>query len=295
MKERSRPVSPVAQPVRSFFQRFSYVGLAGAAFALMLLGKAETVLVDRIRAQAVDAVAPILDVLSRPLGAVARVTDRINEVVALRDENERLREEKARLMQWQAAARRLEAENRSLQELLKYVPEPGATYITARVIGDSKGAFVNLLVINAGERHGVRKGQAAVTGEGLVGRVTAVGTNSALVLLVTDLNSHIPVLVESTRTRAILAGNNTQTPLLVHLPPGSTVTAGDRVVTSGHGDVFPPGLPIGIVSAVTEKEIRVQPLVDRDRLEFVRLVDFGLEGILQIPQPVPQARGKKRP
>ncbi|HER26444.1 MAG TPA: hypothetical protein ENI69_04980 [Rhodospirillales bacterium] len=94
----------------------------------------------------------------------------------------------------------------------------------------------------------------------------------------------MPVLVEPTRTRAILAGNNTDRPRLIHLPPGVTVSPGDRIVTSGDGGVFPMGLPVGVIETVSEAGITMQPFVRRDRIEYVRLIDFGLKGVIPLPQ-----------
>ncbi len=278
-------------PIKGLIQRFAYVGLVVAAFGLMLLGKADVLLVERIRTQVTDALAPILDVLSRPVATVSDVVDQVRELASLHEENAGLREDKVRLLQWQTAARRLEAENKALRALLNFVPGPEASYVTARVIGDTGGAFAQALVLNAGMRAGVRKGQAVVTGDGLVGRVAGVGTRSTRVILITDMNSHIPVLVERTRTRAILAGDNTEELRLIRLPPGAAVSAGDRIVTSGHGGAFPPGLPVGVVASVSDAGIGVQPFVARNRLEYVRVVDFGLRGILQPLYPVIPADG----
>jgi rod shape-determining protein MreC len=268
-------------PIKGLIQRFAYVGLVAAAFGLMLLGKADVLLAERIRTQVTDALAPILDVLSRPIATVSDVVDQVRELASLREENAGLREDKVRLLQWQTVARRLEAETKALRALLNFVPGPEASYVTARVIGDTGGAFAHALVLNAGFRAGVRKGQAVVTGDGLVGRVAGVGTRSTRIILITDLNSHIPVLVERTRTRAILAGDNSEVLRLIRLPPGAEVSPGDRVVTSGHGGAFPPGLPVGVVASVSDAGIGVQPFVERSRLEYVRVVDFGLRGILQ--------------
>lgn len=268
-------------PIKGLIQRFAYVGLVAAAFGLMLLGKADVPLAERIRTQVTDALAPILDVLSRPVATVSDVVDQVRELASLHEENAGLREDKVRLLQWQTVARRLEAENTALRALLNFVPGPEASYVTARVIGDTGGAFAHTLLLNAGFRAGVRKGQAVVTGDGLVGRVAGVGNRSTRVILITDLNSHIPVLVERTRTRAILAGDNSEVLRLIRLPPGAEVSPGDRVVTSGHGDAFPPGLPVGVVASVSDAGIGVQPFVERSRLEYVRVVDFGLRGILQ--------------
>jgi rod shape-determining protein MreC len=257
--------------IRLFAHRFAYVGLVLTAGALMMLGKADAVLMERLRVQVNEAVAPILEILSQPVDAVARVGEHVQSWIALHEENARLHQDREHLLQWQTVARHLEAENATLRQLLKFVPDPDARYVTARVIADSGGAFAHSLLLSAGGSSGVGKGQAVVTGEGLVGRIAGVGDGVARVLLITDLNSRIPVLVGSARTRTILAGDN------------SNVSEGDQVVTSGHAGAFPPGLAIGTVASVSDGEIRVTPFVERSRLEYVRVVDYGLTGILKEP------------
>ena len=297
MKERASPIHRIAAPVKSLAQRFAYLGLVVASFALMMLGKADTVAVERLRAHVTDAVAPILDGLSRPAAAIAEGVDRMRELADLRGENSRLREANARLLQWQAVARRMEAENAALRAMLSYNPGPEARFVSGRVIADAGGAFVESLILNAGAREGVRKGSPVVTGDGLVGRIAGVGYRSARVLLITDLNSRIPVLVEPTGMRAILAGDNSDRPRLIRLPPGATVSPGERVSTSGRAGAFPRGLPVGVVASVSDGGIRLQPFVERDRLEHVRVVDFGLDGILNLPQSSSGtgAEGRKGP
>jgi len=136
-----------------------------------------------------------------PNEQAAQMAEEVGALIDLRAENTRLREERARLLHWQTVARRLDSENKALRDLLNFKPVPEPTFITARVIVDSGGAFANSLVLNAGSRAGVAKGQAVVTGDGLVGRIHGVGARSARVLLVTDLNSRIPALIESTNTK----------------------------------------------------------------------------------------------
>lgn len=276
--------SRVAQPIRNFAQRFAYIGLVVAAFALMMLAKVDTILVERARTHMTDAVAPILDVISRPIDTLNRGVDEIHAMKNLYDENARLREERLRLMHWKSVAEKLESENRILKEQLNVIPEREASFVTARVIADTGGAFSQSVIVNAGARDGVRKGQAAVTADGLVGRVIDVGSRSARVLLLTDINAKIPVLIDPTRTRAIMAGANKTKPRLTWLPPGAVVAVGDSIVTSGHAGVFPPGLRVGQVTAVGEGGLIVQPHADLSRLEYVRILDFGMNGILQLPQ-----------
>lgn len=279
MKSRAGSVLRFASP-KAWSQRFTFVLLIAASLALMMLGRADSLVAERARTAVVDAVSPILDMLSRPVSGAVLVLENIHDLANLREENARLREDRARLLRWQQVARSLEAENRSLRGLLNVVPEPSSRFITARVIGDTGGPFVRTALVAAGRRDGVRKGQAAMTSEGLAGRVSEAGRRSARLLLLTDVNSRIPVVVERTRDRAVLAGDNTDLPHLLYLPPDAGAGPGDRVVTSGHGGLFPPGLPVGVVSAVTEDGTTVQPFVDWNEAEYVRLVDYGLPELL---------------
>ncbi len=271
-------------PIKGLVHRFAYTGLVLAAATLMLLGKADVLLVERARIHITDSLAPILDVLSQPITSAVELADQVGVLIDLHAENDRLREERARLLHWQTVARRLDAENKAFRDLLNFKPVSDSTFITARVIADSSGAFANSLIVNAGSRDGIDKGQAAVTGEGLVGRIHGVGARSARVLLISDLNSRIPVLIESTNTRAILAGNNSERPYLIYPPSGVAVSLGNRIVSSGHGGAFPPGLPIGVVALISDGGIEVEPYVKRDRIEYVRVANFGLKGILPSPQ-----------
>jgi rod shape-determining protein MreC len=277
--------------LKTLLQRFAFLSLIGLTFALMLIGKADTVLVERARDAVTDAVTPVLRVMSQPAGAVADFVNNLRELAAIREENAELREANARLLQWQSAAQRLEAENKSLRSLTALVPEPTATFVTARVVADTGGAFAQSILITAGQSQGVKKGQIVMTGEGLVGRVLQAGMYSARVLLVTDINSRIPVLVGEAGNRAILAGDNGLRPRLLFLGNTSAAAPGDKVVTSGDAEAFPPGLPIGQVARVDEGVVEVEPFVVRDKIQHVRIADYGLTGILaQQAPPSPAAK-----
>jgi rod shape-determining protein MreC len=281
LKDTRRTISRITQPVKTVAHRFAYMTLVLAAVALIVLGRVDIATVENARTQIIDAATPILDALSQPVMTLNRFVDEGRELLAIRSENATLREERARLIQWQAAARKLEAENHMLLGLLNFQPGPAVNFITGRVVADTGGAFVHSMILNAGTKAGVRKGQAVVTGDGLLGRVASVGRRAGRLLLITDLNSRIPIVIESSRVRAIMAGNNTERPRLILLSAGAVISKGDRVVTSGHGGAFPSGLPVGIVSSASEGNIEVQPFVNRDRVEYVRTLDYGLQGIIQ--------------
>jgi len=301
VRHRPENILRITAPLRGFAHRFAYVFLLATALGILLLGKADPLIFQRARTVISDVTVPVLDALSRPAVTVSNVIDEMRELGRLREENIVLRAENERLLKWQDAARTLLAENRDLRGLLNFVPDADASSVTARVIGDSGGAFVRSVLVNAGARDGVAKGNAALSGKGLLGRVAEVGDRSARILLINDLNSRIPVVVERSRERAILAGDNSVTPRLQYLPSTTNVQVGDRVVTSGHGGVFPVGLPVGVVTAINEEGVRVAPYADATNIEYVRLMDFGLEGILRdvpgagLPERGPRrrARGKE--
>ncbi|MBN9491699.1 MAG: rod shape-determining protein MreC [Alphaproteobacteria bacterium] len=268
------------QQLRTFVARFALVLLVIAAFIAMLIGKADSVL-ENARVLALDLASPALEAIARPVAAANRAIADLKEFASLREENARLREENSRLLAWQTAARRLENENDRLRELARFREGPEAAYITARVVGDSVSAYVRGALLNVGRKSGVAAGQAVVTGEGLAGRIAEVGENSARVLFVTDVNSRLPVQVERTRERAILAGNNSAQLRLTLLQGVAGVQPGDRIVTSGSGGSFPIGIPVGeVVSGGSEGSIRVRPFADFSRLEFVRVVDYGITGLV---------------
>jgi rod shape-determining protein MreC len=292
--KRPGPVSRFAAPLRLFAQRFTFLGLIAAAVGMMVLGKADTAVVERVRMIVVDAFVPILDAIARPVATANQAFERINEIVHVHAENARLREENARLLQWQSAARKLEIENRSLRDLLRFAPEAPVSFVSARVVGHGGGSFLRAVLVTAGARDGVAKGQAAVTGDGLVGRVTELGDRSARILLLTDINSHVPVILESSRDRAILAGDNSARPRLLFLPNDAKPQVGERVTTSGHGGVFPAGLPVGEIVSVGENGVRIQPFVDLDRIEHLRLIEYGLGGSLPVAAPAPAPRRGQR-
>ncbi len=256
-------------------QRFAFVLLLSAAIALMLLGKTENPFVERLRAVVTDAAMPVLTALSHPITAVRGAVAEAERLVNLQSENVRLSGENERMRRWESAARNLERENAALRAMLNVGGESTSReVVTARVIGDSGGPFVRTMLLDAGARRGVRRGQAAVNGDGLVGRVVETGERSSRILLLTDLNSRVPVVVESSRYRAILAGDNSARPRLIFAVARDRIRPGDRIVTSGHGGMFPPGLPVGMVTGLEEGVLRLQPFVDWDRLVLVQILEF---------------------
>jgi len=265
-----------------------------SSLLLIVLGKADMLMFENVRVVASDALAPILSAAARPADALANGIQHVRGLLDLYEENQRLREENSNLLQWEQVARQVARENGELRKLAHFDPKDASFAIAAAVIANSGGAFARNILVDVGTEQGVARGTAGVTGEGLVGRVAEVGKRTARILLLTDLNSRIPVMVESTHEHAVMAGDNSDQPRLLYLSANSAIKAGDRIVTEGADGVFPPGLPVGTVASLGGDAIRVEPFAELARLDYVRLVDFGLAGVLP-PNAVPVAKSDKDP
>lgn len=285
MKARPEATFRFAAPLRAALTRFAFLSLVAACFLLMLLSKAEVVVIERLRMTVLDALAPAFDAIRQPAEYINHMVLDLRQLAHIREENARLRTEVERLGQWQEVARKLDGENQALRSLLNVVPDPPVHFATARVLADSGGAFVRQLLVGAGSEQGIARGHVAMTGEGMIGRISEVGAHTARVLLINDLNSRIPVIVESSHARAVLAGDNGPMLRLLYLARDARAVPGDRVVTSGDGGSLPAGLPLGVIAANDEHGVLVQPLVDWTRLEYVRILDYGLGAILPSPPP----------
>ena len=119
--------------------------------------------------------SPVFSVASKPIATVSDAVATVEDVFAVYRQNQDLREENDRLLHWQEAARRLAAENADLRGLIRFAPQGAVSSIAAQVIANSGGAFLRNVMVNVGSNDGVQRGQSAMTGEGLVGRVVEVG------------------------------------------------------------------------------------------------------------------------
>ncbi len=271
--------------LRTLFERFALTLLLIASAGLLVLSKADVKLVRTVEEVVADGMTPVMAALREPVVAARELAERFGRFLAVYEENARLREENRRLLEWRAKAVRLEVQNRGLREMLA-MPEPEAAprRTVARIVADSGGPFVQTRLIDAGSRRGVREGMAVIDERGMVGRVVHVGEESARVLLLTDFNSRIPVVVAGSRDQALLVGDNTPHPKLRFLPLNPGLRVGDRVLTSGADGLLPPGLPVGEITAVGDQGIKVTPYVDWRRLDDVAVLDYR-------PVPPPPADG----
>lgn len=269
--------------VRLWLQRFAFLLLLAAAAALLALGRVESPWAGKLRAGLLDAIAPVAHALSLPGRAVSDWFGSVKDTAQLQRQNAELKAEIESLKLRLTALDELARENAEFRKLLGVQIHDEGRHIAARVIADPGGPYVRSVLVRAGHRDGVRKGRAVITAQGLVGRVTEVGEFTSRVMLITDLNARTAVIIGNTGERAIMTGANADLPRLLHLGRTGAIAPGDKVVTSGHDGILPPGLPVGEVVDVGPAGIRIRPAVDMQSLGFVRIVDHDMPGLLPPP------------
>jgi rod shape-determining protein MreC len=243
------------------------------AVVLVLLGKAHSPVFDRVHTFYSDSIAPALEGVSAPFSGVSKWVNGIGGVFTVYSENQQLKEENAKLRQWQNAAIVLQSRVARYQLLLNAAPDPARNAITAEVIGRENRPFVNTMILNAGKSRGVKPGEAVQDSRGLLGRIFLAGDHTAWVILLTDLNSRIPVTIEPGSTQAMMTGDNSRAPLLELKSQGAQIKAGDQIVTSGDGGLLPNGLPIGVV-VWDGTNFRAALLADSATSDEVQILDL---------------------
>lgn len=280
-----------ARPIR----RILVGGLVLALLALFLLWRIDSPRVERFRAALVDRMVPGFEWALVPVTTASGMIDAFQSYASLYQQNRELRRELQQMKAWKEAALQLEQQNARLLELNQVRLDPALTHVTGVVLVDSGSPFRQSVLLNVGARDGIRDGWAAMDGIGLVGRISGVGERTARVILLTDSNSRIPVVVQPSGQKALLAGDNTPAPLLEFLEDPGLVQPGDRIVTSGDGGVFPAGLLVGAVAQGADRRLRALTAADYGRLEYLRVLrSRNLEAITDpgsLLAPPPRGRG----
>jgi rod shape-determining protein MreC len=247
--------------------------LVFVSIALMVLSRLQHTYIKEVRARFENVIAPILTAAVVPLTPIRRLAARVTAYTDLYVELDRLKDENQRMKGWEWKARELERKYSQLGRLARVIEEPGFDQVGARVVADSRGPFVRSAMIGIGRDQGLKPGFPVISADGLVGRLTESGRGAARILLLTDINSRIPVYVGRNGVRALMVGDNGAAPKLTYAPNSGGIEVGDEVSTSGVGGLFPRGLRIGTVVDQGGKLV-VAPHARLDELDFVSVLLF---------------------
>jgi len=268
-----------------------------ALLGIFLVWRVDSPRMERFRAAVIDRVVPSFEWAMAPVTGTAILIGDFQSYQQLADQNADLRRELQQMKAWKEAALQLEQENAKLLDLNNVRIDPQFTFVTGVVITDSGSPFRQSVLLNVGARDGIIDGWPAMDGIGLVGRISGVGDRTARVILLTDTSSRIPVTIQPSGQKAILAGDNTLNPPIEFLESPDLVRPGDRVVTSGDGGVFPADLLVGQVALGNDRRLRVRLSADYGRLEFLRVLRARPHEVISDPGgllapdylPTPQA------
>ena len=268
---------------------------------IFLLWRIDSPRVERVRAEIIDRVVPSFEWAMAPVTGMANLVSDFQSYQRLAEQNRDLRRELQDMKAWREAALQLEQENAVLRDLNNVRLDPELTWVTGVVLADSGSPFRQSVLLNVGARDGILDGWPTMDGIGLAGRISGVGQNSSRVLLLTDTSSRIPVTIQPSGQRAILAGDNTMTPQLDFIEDPDTIRPGDRVVTSGDGGLFPADILVGQVVLGTDRRFRLRLAADFERLEFLRVLRsqkaerIDATGALIAPVSPPDPAGQPEP
>jgi len=256
------------RPLRRILQAVIILCLLG----VFLVWRIDSPRVERFRSHVIDQVMPSFTWAMTPVMAITELALNFQSYQSLYEQNQELRRELQQMKSWKEAALQLEQENARLLDLNKVRLDPDLTRVTGVVLADSGSPFRQSVLLNVGARDGILDGWATMDGLGLVGRISGVGAKSSRVILLTDASSRIPATIEPSGQSVLIVGDNTLAPPIDFIENPELVRPGDRIVSSGDGKVFPPGLLIGQVAKDPGGRLRVRLAADYERLKFLRVL-----------------------
>lgn len=222
--------------------------------------------------------SPVQSFFTRSIRSVKQLGTNYLFVINAREENILLKEEIERLRIDRERLLEIENQYNRLLKQLQFQKEISSKMILAEVVGNDFNSWFKTIVINKGTENAIEKGMTAMTADGLVGRTIEAGTNNAKILLLTDFRNAVDAMVQRTRDRGVVIGNNSNILQMRFIPLKADIQIGDVVISSGMGGVYPKGLVVGTVTKIKRKkqslfqEAEIAPSGDFTKLEEVFII-----------------------
>ena len=240
---------------------------------VFILWRVDNTRTELIRTKIIDFISPITIPLNYPINVVGDFVRYFEIYSSLLEENKELKRDLQIMTGWKEKALQLEQKNAQLRALNNVKLSEDLIWVTGEIMADSGSPFYQSGLINIGLKDGIKNGSAAVDGLGLVGRISGVGHKVARVLFLTDISSAIPVKIKRSNQKGLMIGDNSPWPLLEFVEEKDLINIGDRVFTSGDGNVFPSDILIGNILIDNKKKVRVKPVANFETLEFLRILN----------------------
>ena len=240
---------------------------------IFILWRVDNTRTELIRTKIIDFVSPLTIPLNYPIKVVGDLVRYFEIYSSLLEENKELKRDLQNMTGWKEKALQLEQKNAQLRALNNVKLSEDLIWVTGEMMADSGSPFYQSGVINIGSKDGIKNGSAAVDGLGLVGRISGVGQKVARVLFLTDISSAIPIKIKRSNQKGLMIGDNSPWPLLEFVEEKGLINIGDRVFTSGDGNVFPSDILVGTILIDNKKKLRVKPVANFESLEFLRILN----------------------
>ena len=251
-------------------QKFSLLALIVLSVIFIFIETIETKPLNFFRSILKDIIYRSSIVVSVPSKSFNNFTDFVKDHVNLHNNYNQLKKENDKLKNNITKTDFLELENTQLRKLIAEQVTSSSNLVSARVMLDKQSPYLNSFIINVGGNKKIKNGMAVLDGTNFIGRIVDVNFFSSRVLLVSDLNSKIPVIIEPSANHAILSGRGKNKPTLEYLPEKHTIQDGDKVYTSGKGGIFFPGIPVGEVK-IENKHTEVLLFSDLNQITFINI------------------------
>tara|TARA_B100000029_G_C17460747_1_gene918434 strand:+ start:141 stop:989 length:849 start_codon:yes stop_codon:yes gene_type:complete len=251
-------------------QRFSLVVLVLVCIIFLFVETFESKPLNYLRSIVKDIIYRGSVVVSTPAKFFDNSFKGVQHHLNLNENYEELKLENDKLKSKVSSHEFLMMENTQLRKLIDEQVVSDFDLVSARVLIDKKSPYLNSFIINIGKNKSILNGMSVLDGQNFIGRTVDVNFFSSRVLLITDLNSKIPVIIEPSGQHAILSGRNDKLPSLEYLPENYRIESGDKVYTSGKEGIFSPGIPIGEVKIENGKK-NVLLFSNLDQITFVNV------------------------
>ena len=254
-------------------QKFSLFALVVLSIIFIFIETIESKPLNYLRSFIKDTIYRSSLVVSAPAKSFSGFSEFISNHINVYNNYAQLKKENEELKNNISSSDFLELENRQLRKLIDEQVSTTTNFASARVMLDKQSPYLNSFIINIGANKNIKNGMAVLHGKNFIGRIVNVNFFSSRVLLVSDLNSRIPVIIDPSTHHAILIGHGKKKPTLDFLPENHNIENGNKIYTSGKEGVFAPGIPIGEV-IIEENIPKALLFSDLNQISFIN-VDLG--------------------
>tara|TARA_Y100000780_G_scaffold222812_1_gene232375 strand:- start:611 stop:1453 length:843 start_codon:yes stop_codon:yes gene_type:complete len=251
-------------------QRFSLFGLLFFSIILIVLSKFNFTAINYLKLGINEVVFRTSFIVSLPEKYISYSFRAIEKHIKFYENYNSTKEQLEKLKSKKYNVEFLEGENKRLKKVLEDISYSSNAKI-AKVLIDHQSPFLRSIIINKGSKDEIKKGMAVLHGYYLIGKVVEVNYTTSRVLLLSDLNSKIPIVIEPSSVHSILSGNGKKSGIIQYTKNNIPLKNGSVLYTSGTGSLFKPGIPIGKINNI-EDISNVDFFVDLAQLRFVRIL-----------------------